>query len=105
MNRVPLILAIVLLLLPVLYVGSYSALVVPEREVRVEMDHIGPKPQTLSPVYITFEYPYRFGNEWSAIFFWPLEQIDRKVRPGAWELRTVPVKRLPLNSAFPARST
>jgi hypothetical protein len=71
------IIAAILLLLPVLYVGSYLALVDPEG----------------NPMYGSFtdfsvkKYlgHYRYGGRWSANVFWPLEQIDRKVRPGAWE--------------------
>ncbi len=56
--------AVVLMLLPVLlYVGSYLALVVP---------------------YGDFAF-YRFGGRTSARLFWPLEQIDRKVRVEAWK--------------------
>lgn len=65
MTRPALIVAIVLLILPVLYAGSYLALVRPEGSV-------------------LFVYPYQYGEAWSARIFWPLEQIDRKVRPGAW---------------------
>ncbi|QDU25695.1 hypothetical protein ETAA8_07650 [Anatilimnocola aggregata] len=75
-NRVPLIIAIVLLLLPVLYVGSYLANVRPR------------------PVLVPFTLPsgkvarlvshYRFGIEYSERIYWPLEQVDRKLRPRAW---------------------
>ncbi|WP_425618350.1 hypothetical protein NA78x_002055 [Anatilimnocola sp. NA78] len=74
-NRAPLIVAIVLLLLPVLYVGSYLALVAPEG-VPLILDgknfggHGG---------------SYRYNPDLlSEKAFYPLEQIDRKVRPGAW---------------------
>ncbi len=56
---VPVAVAIVLLLLPVAYVGSYLALV----------EHGS-------------ALPYR--SEAERTFFWPLEQIDRKLRPDAW---------------------
>ena len=59
MNRAPLIVAIVLLLLPVLYVMSYLAMV----------EHGS-------------ALPYR--SEAERTFFWPLEQIDRKLRPLTW---------------------
>jgi hypothetical protein len=55
----PLIIAIVLLLLPMLYVGSYLAL----KQV---------------------EY-YCWGGDWASRLYWPLEQIDRKMRPEAWK--------------------
>ncbi len=74
-SRAPVILAIVLLLLPVLYVGSYFALVVPRG--RVVWHGSGTR------MYLC---NYRIDNQkLAAAFFWPLEQIDRKVRPGAWE--------------------
>ena len=76
MNRGPLIFAIVLLLLPVLYVGSYLVLVRPPQLL------LAPAyPKTIA-VYLA---QYRLGGEFAKRFFWPLEQIDRKVRPGAWQ--------------------
>jgi hypothetical protein len=75
-HAAPLIAAL-LLFLSVLYLGSYCALVKPfHRSVwvggagtlRMELDH------------------YRWGGRVSAKVFWPLEQIDRTVRPEAWEL-------------------
>jgi hypothetical protein len=71
-NRFPLIVAVVLLLLPGLYVASYFALV---------------KPSPLIVVTMTGQDPYRCGGAFSRKLFWPLEQIDRKVRPVAWESR------------------
>ena len=80
MNRTPLILAIALLLLPVLYVGSYFALVVPEGKWTAgEMGHVS------AAAY--YHAHYRVLPKLSAQVFWPLEQIDRKVRPGAWRPR------------------
>jgi hypothetical protein len=73
MTRPAPIIAAVLLLLPVLYVGSYLALVHPEPRI----------------VRLRFAQPsiihYRIDSAWPARFFWPLEQFDRKVRPGAWK--------------------
>ena len=70
--------AATLLLLPVLYVGSYLAMVVPEG-VPLILDgknfggHGG---------------NYRYNPDLlSEKAFYPLEQIDRKVRPAAWEAR------------------
>lgn len=73
-NRVPLIAAIILLLLPVLYVASYLVLVWPDGE-RVEFADS------------RSDFPtYRFGaHAWGGTVYWPLEQIDRKARPGAWQ--------------------
>lgn len=74
------IIAAILLLLPVLYVGSYLALLHhSSKTVTLQMSSRGRKE--------TFRIPinYRFGaDEWASTFFWPLEQIDRKMRPGAW---------------------
>jgi hypothetical protein len=67
-SRAPLIVAIVLLLLPVLYVGSYFALVVPPGKSGL----IGRYGQ------------YRVGGLLAEFFFYPLEQIDHKVRPKTW---------------------
>ncbi|QDU27630.1 hypothetical protein ETAA8_27180 [Anatilimnocola aggregata] len=70
------IFAAILLLLPVLYVGSYPALVQPASLHSTTTDQLG------DPSYcLAF---YRYGGERSRRFFWPLEQIDRKVRPEAW---------------------
>jgi hypothetical protein len=64
------IIAAVFLVLPMLYLGTYFALVVPGQQFTW-----GNLPQP----------PYRFGGRAAAVLFWPLEQIDRKVRPWAWE--------------------
>ena len=76
-NRAPLIIAIVLLLLPVLYVGSYCALVVPGG--RME-PHV-PRDGDFFPFHIVH---YRTLPNHAASFFSPLEQFDRMVRPDAW---------------------
>jgi hypothetical protein len=70
-NRAPLAVAIVLLLLPVLYVGSYLALVTPDKILFVE---------TKNGTYFT-SYRVRGVGQ----FFYPLKQIDRKLRPRVWE--------------------
>jgi hypothetical protein len=75
------ILAAILLLLPVLYVGSYLVLAVPGGLIAV--DAVTGK---------EWVYPHRHYRVdprvelVAATVFWPLEQIDRKVRPGEWEL-------------------
>ena len=86
-SRAPLIVAIVLLLLPVLYVGSYLALVLPGN---IVVDPGGSIHLTLLdtnglgvPVFGRREN-YRFADSLCSVLFWPLEQIDRKVRPAAW---------------------
>ena len=74
-SRLPLILAIVVLLLPVLYVASYLALVLP----------------TAFHGFVD-GYPYRMGGEFSARAFWPLEQIDRRVRRNSWLAEVQPTR-------------
>jgi hypothetical protein len=77
MKRTPVIIAVVLLLLPVLYVGSYLVL----------LQRIALPVSVLSgrPVPIMNVAAYRIGGQYAKAFFWPLEQIDRRLRPGAWE--------------------
>lgn len=75
-SRAPLIVAIVLLLLPVLYVGSYFALVVPNPD-----DY---RWFAVSLGYVAEEQNYRIASSTLSKVFWPLEQIDRKLRPRAW---------------------
>ena len=66
------ILAALVLMLSVLYVGSDLALVTPPG-----------KPGLLG------RYDrYRLGEPLTPLVFFPLEQIDRKVRPEAWIVRT-----------------
>jgi hypothetical protein len=71
-HAAPLI-AAVLLLLPVLYVASYLALVVPAGRTVWATPGCSP--------YICH---YRMGEEIAPKIYWPLEQIDRKFRRGAW---------------------
>jgi len=70
-NRAPLIVAILFLLVPLLYVGSYLALVDPSG-----------KFHSVGNVLIWSHY--RVGGKFVQGVYWPLEQIDRKVRPKAW---------------------
>lgn len=70
----PMVVAVLLFML-VLYIGSYFALVVPNPGSATVRDHMDWK-----------KSPYRFGGEFSRRIYWPLEQIDRLVRPDAWEL-------------------
>lgn len=84
-SRAPLVFAIVLLLLPVAYLGSYLALVEPGR---YWFKSIGSE-----RVYV---YGYRYFGECSGIgappaatrvaplVYWPIEQIDRVLRPDVW---------------------
>jgi hypothetical protein len=79
-NRAPLIVAIVLLLLPVMYVGSYLALVWPDAERYEQAGGIIP----LVPCY-------RYGCDgWGWEVYWPLERIDRAIRPEAWRTARPP---------------
>lgn len=72
------IIAAILLLLPVLYVGSYLALVRPNcRVIRGSI--------TSNDSTITVEH-YRLRGCIYSLVFCPLEQIDRKVRPEAWKV-------------------
>lgn len=70
-NRAPLITAIVLLLLPVLYVGSYLALVKPPG-----------KPGLLG----RFDQYHVEEPNFLSVLFWPLEQMDYRLRPKTWIL-------------------
>ncbi len=82
-SRAPVV-ATVLLLLPVLYVGSYLSLVNPgDYGFRSEGFSNGPQRNYVDG--------YRFEGSrgsWTAqiapTVFWPLERIDRRVRPAAW---------------------
>ena len=73
-SRVPLVVAILLLFLPTLYLASYFSLVVPDGNVR---------PVPGMPGNYSVE-DYRWGSETAHKVFWPLEQIDRQLRPAAW---------------------
>lgn len=70
------ILAIVLLLLPILYVASYLTLVSPNESGIYMVIHAN------TGVYYT--RGYRNGGEWAWRLYWPLEQIDRRLRPHLW---------------------
>jgi hypothetical protein len=57
--------------------ASYLALVVRERYVTAIATGV---------VERSVQAEYRFGDDLAKWAFWPLEQIHRKVRPGAWEV-------------------
>lgn len=65
----------VLAILLVVYVGSYLLLVWPDKLRYSLLDsrwEVFPK--------------YRYGTEsWAGFVYWPLEQIDRKLRPDEWQ--------------------
>lgn len=69
-SRTPLIVAIGLLLLPVLYVGSYLSLVRPIQR----------------KSYVQYHYPL-IGAQHQTTIFWPLEKIDGRVRPASWQFQ------------------
>ena len=90
------LIAALLLLATALYMGSYLVLVVPTGiEARVPWDAIdssGGKvkirymvgPTSVPPDYMIEIRHYRWGSRHASRVFWPLEQLDRKLRPAAW---------------------
>jgi hypothetical protein len=84
-KRSSLMLVVAMLLLPpAIYLGSYLALVSPGNYESKVLD-VGPNQK----VYVE-GYRY-FGDEdaemarFAPRVFWPLEQLDRRLRPDAWE--------------------
>lgn len=73
--------AIVLLLLPVLYVGSYAGLVVPKGIWIGNTYWVDEAEVTNATAHYIF---YRWGGNYAATIFWPLEQLDRRTRPESW---------------------
>ncbi|WP_425617645.1 hypothetical protein NA78x_001326 [Anatilimnocola sp. NA78] len=67
----------ILMLLPMLYIGSYLALVVPAGFIVDVNSH-------LNGGYVAFVH-YRLGAHRIESLYWPLEQIDRRVRPDVWK--------------------
>jgi len=67
-TRTPVIVA-VLLLLALLYIGSYFALVTPHR---------------LWGMHGNSSYRIEAAGS-PEIIFWPIEQLDRRLRPAAWK--------------------
>lgn len=75
--------AVLLVALPalVVYAGVYLALVAPglvEVVIHREVNEAGGVSQT------SLETHYKAGTHRVAWVFWPLEQIDRKIRPDQW---------------------
>jgi hypothetical protein len=71
---------LLLLLLSVMYVGSYLALVEPSGHLGTIAGQGAGQGQTFP-----FWSHYRWGgNSFAPRLFWPLEQVDRKLRPAAW---------------------
>jgi hypothetical protein len=54
-----------------LYIGGYLA-------------SLKPPPQTYVEVLDRRDSIYRWGGAWPFIIFWPIEQVDRKLRPRTW---------------------
>ncbi len=75
------IISAILLLLPVLYVGSYLASVLPQGKV-VSWPVVGSSLPGHTASYFTH---YRWGYELPTSIYWPLEQIDRRIHPDTWE--------------------
>jgi len=80
-SAAPLIAALilVLVLVPVLYVALYYCLVVPQGQTAIRTVRAGN--QSMTETFITH---YRSGSAWSPVLFWPMEQLDHQLRPGAW---------------------
>jgi hypothetical protein len=75
-SRAPLIVAsIALVVMLLLYVGSYLVLVTPKGYWLS-----APRPDGLHG----FPVHYWWIDPRAGVVFWPLEQIDRRVRPDAW---------------------
>ena len=69
------LLVVLLLLLPLLYLGSYLALVTPAETIT-----------SGTSSDFSFECSnYRFAHQYGQYFYSPLEQIDRTLRPKKWE--------------------
>ncbi|QDU26873.1 hypothetical protein ETAA8_19570 [Anatilimnocola aggregata] len=68
------IFAAVLLLLPVLYVGSYLALVTHSNDLVINDEWCDAYPLLGDD-----------NREAASYFFWPINQIDRKLRPADWK--------------------
>jgi hypothetical protein len=75
-SSAPIIIAIAILQGPLFYVGSYFALGRPEDskwEIAARKD-----------VGVNY-HGYHNGGNWAWRMYWPLEQIDRRVRLEAWK--------------------
>ena len=78
------IIACVLLLLPVLYVGSYLALVCPQQIIVTKWHRPVSNGPFTDDDFDLYAAHYRLAHETAERVFWPLEQLDRKLRPSAW---------------------
>ena len=93
-NPIPLLLTITLLLLPTGYVGSYLALVDPLGQPIMVLN---PQPIDAMDGDLKTDH-YRYGGRAAAIVFWPLETIDRWLRPRTWAGMSLALP--PLQSCF-----
>jgi hypothetical protein len=75
------IIAAFLLLLPVLYVGSYLALVDRDGAVYREVRRLPSGNKYYGSAKLRH---YRINCDLLASLYWPLEQLDRRVYPDAW---------------------
>lgn len=75
MNRAPLFVAVFVLLLPLFYVASYLALVVPGG---------WSIPNAMASRDYPTHFHYRCGGAVADRLFWPLEKVDQWLRPNAW---------------------
>ncbi len=75
-TRLPLLVAVVVLLLPTLYVGSYMAL--------VQQSAADIAPPDGRPPFAAVIPNYRVGGTYAETFYRPVEQFDRALRPNTW---------------------
>jgi hypothetical protein len=74
------IIAALMMLLPVLYVSSYLALVLRDGIPRIGVARVDGQ----TTYSITNVEHYRVACDKASWFYWPLEQLDRTLQPGAW---------------------
>lgn len=107
-SRGPLFIAIILLLLPLMYVVSYLALVVPGQTPASWVSPLGPPKikYMISPTDTSILWDnYRCGDRYGKVVFWPVEQIDRRLRPEKWNPTPVELH-LPSYAGFqPSKET
>ncbi|WP_425615768.1 hypothetical protein NA78x_005699 [Anatilimnocola sp. NA78] len=72
--------SVILLVLPLFYLASYFALVKPGTEGTSVRDGVS------EPVH-----PYCYNSGLAATVFAPLEKLDRKLRPTAWQTKFPPL--------------
>ena len=82
-SRAPLIIAIVVLVLPFTYIGSYFALVMPGGRA-IPITGTSANGSVVYDDWLLPDEHYRCAEQSCGVVFWPLEQIDRRVRPQAW---------------------